>query len=48
MRPESCSPAYSLSKCVCVCAWGNEKGEVEDQITATLISTQEHDKRVQV
>lgn len=30
---------------MCVRARGNEKGEVEDQITATLISIQGHDKR---
>lgn len=31
---------------MCVHTWGNEKGEVKEQITATLISTQEHDKSV--
>lgn len=31
---------------VYVCS--NEKGEVEDQITAILRSMQEHDKKVQV
>lgn len=40
------SEPQSVCVYVCVRVWGNEKGEVKDQIRATLVSTQGHDKRV--
>lgn len=45
LSPEAL-PVHWTSVYVCVRVWGKGKGEVEDQITATLISTLGHDKRV--